>query len=127
MTANQVAISSTVQAIDFTIVATFGTNAQAVVGGVKAMWAGNATGLTTGIDNVRFSSGDITAVTSYLTTQTGSPGGVKDRVYAKEDTNLDGTVRYSGGTRDLLPIITTITTNPSNSSGGLGFIVSQTF
>ncbi|MCP9747088.1 hypothetical protein [Lacihabitans sp. CS3-21] len=128
MTANQVAISSTAQAIDFTTVATFGTNAQAVVGGVKAMWAGNATGITlTGTDNVRYSSGDINAVTGYLTTQTGSPGGVKQNVYTKEDTNLDGTVRYSGGTRDILPITITITTYPSNTSSSLGLIVSQTF
>jgi hypothetical protein len=53
----------------------------------------------------------------------------KVSVYAKEDTNLDGTVRYSGGTRDVLPITNTILGNPSNpnSTSGFGFIVTQTF
>jgi len=132
MTSTALALNSTALVIDFTSTstATFGTNAQATVGAVKAMWAGNASGITlTNTDNVRYSNGDINAVTGYLTTQTGSPGGVKVSVYAKEDTNLDGTVRYSGGTRDVLPITNTILGNPSNpnSTSGFGFIVTQTF
>ena len=132
MTATTVALSSTALSIDFTSAstATYGTNAQATVGSVKAMWAGNTTGLTsTGTDNVRYSNGDVNAVTGYLTTQAGSPGGVKTGVYTKEDTNLDGTVRYSGGTRDILSIVNTILLNPGNpnSTSGFGFIVLQSF
>lgn len=131
MTASPISISSTVTIVDFTLPSTAtygGTASQATIGSVKAMWAGNATGITlAGSDNVRYSSGDINAVTGYLTTQTGTAGGVKTNIYTKEDTNLDGIVRYSGGARDILPITLTISTNPNNASGGLGYIVIQSF
>ncbi|WP_144080172.1 hypothetical protein [Flectobacillus major] len=130
MTTSQQMISSTPITIDFTssTTSTFGSNAQATIGSIKALWAGNATGLTVGgTDNVRYSTGDINAVTGYLTTQTGSAGGVKIGVYTKEDTNLDGVVRYSGATRDILPIINTILAHPGNALQQLGFIVSQAF
>lgn len=130
MTASTITLSSTVPVVDFTSssTSTFGTNGRATIGSIKALWAGNATGLTVaGTDNVRYSSGDINAVTGYLTTQTGSAGGVKVSVYTKEDTNLDGIVRYSGATRDILPINNTILTHPGNTLQTLGFIVTQTF
>ncbi|MDI9858984.1 hypothetical protein [Flectobacillus roseus] len=130
MTASTITLSSNVPVVDFTSpsTSTFGTNGSATIGSIKALWAGNATGLTVaGTDNVRYSSGDINAVTGYLTTQTGSAGGVKVSVYTKEDTNLDGIVRYSGATRDILPINNTILTHPGNTLQTLGFIVTQTF
>lgn len=130
MTASPITLSSIVPIVDFTSASTstFGTNAQAIVGSARALWAGNATGIPlSGSANVRYSSGDINAVTGYLTTQTGSAGGVKSGVYTKEDTNLDGIVRYSGSTRDILPINNTILTHPGNSLQTLGYIVTQTF
>ncbi|WP_044174064.1 hypothetical protein [Flectobacillus major] len=130
MTASTVALSSIIPVVDFTssTISTFGSNAQATIGSIKALWAGNATGLTVGgTDNVRYSTGDVNAITGYLTTQTGSAGGVKTGVYTKEDTNLDGIVRYSGGTRDILPITTTILSHPGNQSQTFGFVVTQSF
>ncbi len=130
MTASTVALSSIIPVVDFTSSATstFGSNAQAIIGSIKALWAGNATGLTVGgTDNVRYSTGDVNAITGYLTTQTGSVGGVITGVYTKEDTNLDGIVRYSGGTRDILPITTTILSHPVNQTQTFGFVVTQSF
>lgn len=78
-------------------------------------------------DNVRYTNGDVSSITSYLTIQAKGTGGIKTGVYTSEDTNLDGTVRYSGKQRDLLPIINTISSQPKNISSGLGYIVNSSF
>lgn len=133
MTANTVAISNTAQAIDFTnaATATFGTNAQKTVGTVKAMWAGNATGVTLlGTDKVIYagSTNDVSSV-RLIALSVGTLGTSSIVAgYRNSDLNLDGNTIYAGSNTDTALIRNTVLSYPfSGTSPGTAGIVNQSF
>lgn len=134
MSANTVAISVTPVTVDFTqsTTATYGdgvsTPSQKTVGSVRAMWAGNASGLTsTGIDAIRNSgaTGDRTAINNTLIAN-GSLSGLVSG-YLNTDLNLDGVTRNSGASGDGTLLNNIILTHPSNSGSTLTNIFTQNF
>ncbi|OYU93987.1 MAG: hypothetical protein CFE21_18255 [Bacteroidetes bacterium B1(2017)] len=133
MTASTVAISTTAQAIDFTnaATATFGTNAQKTVGTVKAMWAGNATGITlAGTDKVIYagSTNDVSSV-RLIALSVGTLGTSSIVAgYRNSDLNLDGNTVYAGSNTDTALIRNTVLSYPfSGTSPGTAGIVNQSF
>ena len=89
--------------------ATFGTNAQTVIGLYRYMWAGDATGN----GQIRYNGGgnDRSAILTLLSNNTaGSVNG-----YHKEDINMNGQVRYNGGGNDRSIILTNLGGNTAAS------------
>ena len=103
--------------VNFTDAATstFGTNAQAVVGTNRAMWAGDANG-----DNkvVYVGSGtDVNAVSAEVFANPANPANIPLIPYAgyrQADLNLSGATVYVGGGTEVNVISSTVFANPSN-------------
>ena len=134
MTAAPVAMSTTTTNIDFTnpSTATYGntitTPAQKTVGGLTAMWAGNATGISSSNpDNVRQTTltSDAVAVTNKIASAGGGTAIVSG--YFATDLNLDGNTRQSTLASDRLIITNNISTHPGNVTGAKTFIITQLF
>jgi hypothetical protein len=89
--------------------ATFGTNAQAVVGAYRCMWAGDVTGN----GQIRYNGAlnDRSAILTQLSGNTASSliG------YYNADVNMNGTVRYNGGGNDRSIILTNLGGNTAAS------------
>jgi PKD-like domain/Bacterial Ig-like domain (group 2) len=89
--------------------ATYGTNAQTVIGSYRYMWAGDATGN----GQIRYNGGgnDRSAILTLLSNNTaGSVNG-----YYNEDINMNGQVRYNGGGNDRSIILTNLGGNTAAS------------
>jgi hypothetical protein len=132
MTAAPITISTTTQIVDFTnpSTATYGANAQTFIpaGTLKAMWAGNASGMSTGTDNVRYTAGaggDFSAITNTLLSN-GGTGAILSG-YRATDANLDGVTRYSGASSDVGVVRSSVLNHPVNSSKITGYVVLQNF
>lgn len=125
MSATPIAISSTTTPIiDFTNpnTATFGLNAQATVGSIKAMWAGNAKGISIeGSDKVHYTGLDSSL--SRMKTAVGSNLTLQVTGYLNADLNLDGKVTYTGVNSDLSILKSSLTSGAS----GLNNILNQRF
>jgi len=136
MTAAQIALSGTAVSIDFTssTTATFGHStsnpSRATVGTSKAMFAGNATGLTlSASDNLKFSGGgsDVAALRAKILA-TAQPLSGNLPGYHLEDVNMDGFVRYSGTLRDQVLVgLNVVFNNPSNGNQFLNATKFQSF
>jgi hypothetical protein len=93
MTGSAVALSGTAATVNFkgTSLATYGTNAQNTIGGVRALWMGN----TSGNNAIKYTGtgNDRDPILSRVgsTTPNNSVSG-----YFLEDTQLNGTVKYTG-------------------------------
>ena len=102
MTLNEVALSSTPLTIDFTdgSTATYGTDAQKIMGAYRALWTGNArfdnelkyTGSNSDRDRILLRIGSVVP--------TNTVNG-----YYLEDVTLDGIVKYTGSFNDRDPIL----------------------
>lgn len=113
MTSAPVPLSSGSAPIDFTTgaQATFGTNAQKVVGAVRVNWAGNV--LRNNIIQYTGANNDrdpiLVRVGSTLPTNTAAG-------YYAEDVNMDGVVQYTGAGNDRDPILVNVGgTTPNNT------------
>ncbi|WP_435355912.1 hypothetical protein [Emticicia sp. SJ17W-69] len=131
MAQNPIALNTTAQTIDFTLpsTATYGTNGQKTVGSVKAMWAGNATGIGSSLpaDDVRQTTTKSDAVP--ITNRIAPTGNTTSQVpgYYSTDTNMDGVTRQTTLASDRLVITNNIATHPSNTSGAKTFVIQQSF
>ena len=97
--------------LDLSTVSTYGSQAQATIGGAKALWAGNVVVddklLYTGQNNDR--DPILTAIGGVAPTNTTAG-------YLLEDVNMDGVARYTGGNNDRDIILDNIGgTVPTNS------------
>ena len=109
LTLNTVALSSSPVTIDLTdgSTATFGTNAQKVVGAFRVLWTGNVVRDSpapfllkyTGTNNDR--DPILVAVGGTIPTNTVSG-------YASEDITLDGITKYTGTANDRDPILVNV-------------------
>jgi len=111
MAAAPVALSATPTPLDLSTVSTYGSQAQATIGGAKALWAGNVVVddklLYTGQNNDR--DPILTAIGGVAPTNTTAG-------YLLEDVNMDGVARYTGGNNDRDIILGNIGgTVPTNS------------
>ncbi len=117
MTATPVSLSASGTAIDFTddSTPTFGTDAQADVGGVKLLWPGDANG--DGQVIYAGSGTDVNAISSKVFTNslntTFSPS-FPFQGYDQADLNMDGQVIYAGAGTDVNLISLPIFTFPAN-------------
>jgi PKD-like domain/Bacterial Ig-like domain (group 2) len=83
--------------------ATYGTNAQKLIGGYRCMWAGDATG--NGQIRYNNQNNDRSAILNFLSGISSSsslPG------YYKEDINMNGIVKYNGGGNDRSIILSNL-------------------
>ncbi|MEZ4808043.1 MAG: hemagglutinin protein [Flavobacteriales bacterium] len=105
MSAAPIALTSTATSVDFTdgSTITHGTDAQQMINGIRALWAGDVTfdGTIkyTGQDNDR--DPILTAIGGTVPTNTVNG-------YYAEDVNMDGTVKYTGLNNDRDPILQNI-------------------
>lgn len=97
MSQSAIALTENAVTVNFTngTTATFGTNAQRIVGASRMLWAGDATGngavKYTGTANDR--DPILTAIGGNVPTSTITG-------YRREDITMDGTVKYAGGAND---------------------------
>lgn len=114
MTAAPVALNLSTSTIDFTnpATATYGINAQKLVGTKMVMWAGDTGGdgtiAYTGTNNDR--DPILTNVGS------SSPNNSVSNVYSNTDVNLDGIVRYTGVSNDRDIILINVGSTTPNST-----------
>lgn len=129
MTANTVALSSTLLTVDFTDAnnqVTFGTNAQTTFGmpsGVVALWTGDTNG--DGKLNYSGTFSDIPSIRSHVFNDPnnsvfGGPplASYKSLGYNQTDINMDTFTVYSGADSDVPSVRNNIFNNPSNSVFG---------
>ncbi|AUC83236.1 hemagglutinin protein [Lacinutrix sp. Bg11-31] len=129
MTANTVALSSTLLTVDFTDAnnqVTFGTNAQTTFGmpsGVVALWAGDTNG--DGRLNYSGTFSDIPSIRSHVFNDPnnsvfgGPPAATYQSIgYFGTDVNMEGLTVYSGANSDVPNIRNNIFNNSSNSVFG---------
>lgn len=104
--------------IDFTSssLPTWGTNAQRVIGGVRAMWSGDGNG--DGRVIYAGSGSDISAITQAVYGATGNldfEDSYPVSGYRSSDLNLDGQTKNAGAGSDQTAISSTVYTNPANT------------
>lgn len=113
MTAAAVALSYSTTNVDFSVstTATYGTNAQRVVGSYRALWAGDADGDKT----VKYAgaNNDRAAI---LTALGATPAILQYPVYNNADTDMNGILKYYGTRSENYPIIITVVSNGGNST-----------
>lgn len=128
MTAAPVTVNTTSALLNFTApgTATYGANAQAAVGSVRALWTGDANG-----DNRVINAGpnnDRNAILTRVLTDPGNPQGNANYVvtgYAVTDLNLDGNTLAAGPNNDLNVLLNTIFSHPGNTSYSANYVVQE--
>jgi len=128
MTAAPVTVTGASALVDFTNpnTATYGNQAQATAGSVRALWAGDANS-----DNRVINAGpnnDRNAVLTRVLTDPGNPQGNANYVvtgYGVTDLNLDGKTIAAGPNNEMNVILTTVLTHPGNSSQNANYVVQE--
>ena len=102
MTAAGASLSTTSTALDFTngSVATYGTDAQTIIGAKRLLWMGNAVR-----DNLLKYTGTLNDRDPILTRVGGTVPTATANGYWPEDHTLDGVVKYTGVNNDRDPIL----------------------
>ncbi|MBL8010363.1 MAG: hypothetical protein JNJ64_07125, partial [Flavobacteriales bacterium] len=106
MTTAPVPLTSTSTTIDLTAAGStaYGSNALAVIGTRKALWAGDATG--NGQVKYAGSANDRDVVLNAIGGTT--PTNTVNNVYDRRDVNLDGRIKYTGSANDRDVILQTV-------------------
>jgi len=128
MTAAPVSVNAASALVDFTNpnTATYGNHAQATVGNVRALWAGDAN-----TDNRVINAGpnnDQNAVLTVVLTDPGNTSGNANYIvngYGVTDLNLDGKTIAAGPNNEMNVILTTVFTHPGNSSASANYVVQE--
>ena len=119
MTASPVTLSSNTPLVDFTTLTAAqvnGTNARRQMGGIFALWAGNANGNTK--IEASGSGNDATTVTTVSLTGSGNTSlsrNFKVSGYRLTDTNMDGDTVAGGTNNDWAVVINSASNNPANA------------
>ncbi|MEZ4860534.1 MAG: hypothetical protein R3C14_04480 [Caldilineaceae bacterium] len=128
MTAAPVTVTDASPLVDFTNpnTPTYGTYAQATVGNVRALWAGDAN--TNNQVVYAGPNNDQNAVLTVVLTDPGNTAGNANYVvngYGVTDLNLDGKTIAAGPNNEMNVILTTIFTHPGNSSANANYVVQE--
>ncbi len=124
MTAAPVALSVATGLIDFTAAVGYGTDGQATVSGVYALWMGDTTG-----DNQVIGAGPNNDRNTILSAVLAAPGNSTSNAnyivsgYSLGDVSLDGNIIAAGPNNDINLILYNVLTYPGNGSAAANYIV----
>jgi hypothetical protein len=124
MTAAPVALSAATPLVDFTTSMGYGTDGQATVGSVYALWMGNTSG-----DNRIIGAGPNNDRNAILAEALSAPGNTNHNAnyivtaYSAGDVNLDGRVIAAGPGNDINYILYVVFSHPGNGSSAANFVI----